>query len=436
LFLTTEEDAEMDARPNTRPVDRERKPASSQPPRGAKQIVIPMTRAQYDEIWHDPRGIRAFVEDLIRSAPELFPAGFDRGYRLHGFGRESRKLPGTKLRKVVTGDGVSYWLRPSFVAGYLAGAVDELAYPLLLAAHGVPPWLLRIGFGHGEMGWHRLLERLGRSSLVGTTARDPARLPEHLAADEHHADRAGQKGYVATTVVGGCLRGVALAAADGTHLREAYGVFAAEARDVDPESAPETVNLDGWAATRNAFLSLFPAIAAVPCFLHGFLKVRDRCRKARDLHRRVWEVYRAATAEEFRRRMGEFQGWCVERTWTGPVGEMPGKLWARTGSYVVAYDHPGCHRTSNAVDRPMNRLCRLMCAGRGLHGHQGSSELRLRGWALLQNLRPYAPRGKCPRAFQSPAHRLNGRRYHEHWLHNLMASTSLMGFRKPKPAIR
>ena len=34
------------------------------------------------------------------------------------------------------------------------------------------------------------------------------------------------------------------------------------------------------------------------------------------------------------------------------------------------------------------------------------------------------------------AHRLNGKRYHEHWLHNLMASTSLMGFRDPKPAIR
>jgi len=48
---------------------------------------------------------------------------------------------------------------------------------------------------------------------------------------------------------------------------------------------------------------------------------------------------------------------------------------------------------------------------------------------LLMNFRPYAPRGKCPRAFESPAHRLNGKRYHEHWLHNLMASTSLMGFR-------
>jgi hypothetical protein len=213
-------------------------------------------------------------------------------------------------------------------------------------------------------------------------------------------------------------------------------VFAAEARDVAPEYAPETVNADGWAATRNAFTSLFTTITVVLCFLHGFLKVRDRCRKARDLHRRVWDVYRAATAEEFRRLMGELQQWCSTRTWTAPVREMQEKLWAKTESYTVAYAHPGCHRTSNAVDRPMNRLCRLMYAGRGLHGHQGSSELRLRGWALLENFRPYAPRGKSPRAFDSPAHRLNGRRYHEHWLHNLMTSTSRMGFRSHKPAIR
>jgi hypothetical protein len=427
----------MDARPNTRRVDRERKPTPPQPPRGAKQIVIPMSRPLYDEIWHDPERIRATVDGWARSAPELFPAGFDRGYRLHGFGRESRKLPGLKLRKVVTDDGSSYWLRPGFVAGYMAGTVDELAYPLLLAAHGVPAWLLKIGFGRGEMYWHRLVERLGRSSLVGTTVRDPARLPAHLAADEHHADWSGRKGYVATTVGGGCILGVALtAAADDAHLREAYGAFAAEARDVEPGYAPETVNADGWAATRNAFGSLFPTIAVILCFLHGFLKVRDRCRKARDLHRRVWDVYRAATAEEFRRLMGEFQQRCATQTWTVPVREMLEKLWAKTESYAVAYDHPGCHRTSNAVDRPMNRLCRLMYAGRGLHGHQGSSELRLRGWALLENFRPYAPRGKCPRAFDSPAHRLNGKRYHEHWLHNLMASTSLMGFRNPKPAIR
>jgi hypothetical protein len=427
----------MDARPNTRRVDRERKSPPSQPPRGSKQIVIPMTRQRYDEVWHEPTLIRASITEWVRSAPGLFPAGFDRGYRLHGFGRPSRKLPGLKLRKVVLTDGTSYWLRPSFLAGYMTGTVDELAYPLLLAAHGVPAWLLKVGFGRSEMFWHRLVERLGRCSLVGATVRDPARLPEHLAADEHHVDWAGQKGYVATTVGGGCILGVALtSAADDDHLQEAYGVFAAEARDVEPEYAPATVNADGWAATRNAFLSLFPSIAVILCFLHGFLKVRDRCRKARELHRRVWDVYRAATAEEFRRLMDDFRGWCTEQTWTAPVREMLEKLWARTESYAVAYAHPGCHRTSNAVDRPMNRLCRMMYAGRGMHGHQGSSELRLRGWALLQNFRPYAPRGKCPRAFESLAHRLNGKRYHEHWLHNLMASTSLMGFRNPKPAIR
>ena len=342
-----------------------------------------------------------------------------------------------KLRKIVTADGTSFWLRPSFVTGYMTGTVDELAYPLLLASHEVPPWLLVIGFGHGEMFWYRVIERPGRGHLVGSTVRDPARLPRHLAADEHHVDWAGEKGYIATTVGGGCLLGVALtSSADDAHLEEAYGAFAAEARDVEPEYAPETVNADGWAATRNAFQALFPRIAVVLCFLHGFLKVRDRCGKARDLHRGVWEVYRAATAEEFRRRMNELQQWCGTRTWTAPVREMLAKLGSKTGSYAVAYDHPGCRRTSNAVDRPMNRLCRLMYAGRGLHGHQGSSESRLRGWALLMNFRPYAPRAKCPRAFQSPAHRLNGKRYHEHWLHNLMASTSLMGFRNPKPAIR
>jgi hypothetical protein len=150
----------------------------------------------------------------------------------------------------------------------------------------------------------------------------------------------------------------------------------------------------------------------------------------------VWDVYRAATAEEFRRRMDEFQQWCGTQTWTVSVREMLEKLWNKTESYAVAYDHPGCHRTSNAVDRPMNRLCRLMYASRGVHGHQGTSELRLRGWALLLNFRPYAPRSNRPRTHGSPAHRLNGKCYHEHWLHNLMASTSLMGFRNRVPAIR
>ena len=197
----------MDARPKTRQVDRERKTPSTQVPRGAKPIVIPMTQQQYDDIWHHADRVRSFIEQWARSAPELFPAGFDQGYCLHGFGRESQKLSGLKLRKIVLANGASYWLRPSFIFSSMTGTVDELADPLLWAEHGVPFWLLTLGFGHNDMFWYRLIERLGRNSLVGTTVHDPAQLPSDLAADEHHADWAGQKGYIPTTVGGGCILG-------------------------------------------------------------------------------------------------------------------------------------------------------------------------------------------------------------------------------------
>ena len=76
---------------------------------------------------------------------------------------------------------------------------------------------------------------------------------------------------------------------------------------------------------------------------------------------------------------------------------MVAKLGQREAEYEVAYAHPGCHRTSNLVDRLMNRLTRLLYTGRGLHGHQPTSTCRLRGWALLHNFRPFAPRsGRQP----------------------------------------
>jgi hypothetical protein len=175
---------------------------------------------------------------------------------------------------------------------------------------------------------------------VVATVRDPARLAAHLAADEHRADWSGRKGDLGPTVGGGILGVAWTSTAADDHLQEAYSVFAAEARDVTPEDAPETVNTDGGAATQNAFRSLFPTLVVVLCFLHGFLKVRDCCRKARDLPRRVGDVYRAATAAEFRRLRGAFQQGCATQTWTAPVRAMLEKLWARTESYAVAYDHP------------------------------------------------------------------------------------------------
>jgi hypothetical protein len=422
----------MDAQRRTRSCSRERLPQTEGTPRGSRQICIPMTRETYDRIWNDAGEVRRFLQSLIENSPELFPGGIGDGFQLTGRLPESGKMPGIRLRQLRLRDGTTFTLRPSFVMSYMSGTVEDLEHPLLLLSFGVPCWLVTRIFGRNDMYWHRHLERLGRNSLVGTTVRDPSRLPEHLTADEHHGDWRGQKAYVPMTAGEGCILGLALTdSADEAHLTDAYGQFAQEARAVKPDYAPKTVNTDGWFATRNAFGTLFSRIVTILCFLHGFLKIRDRCRQARELHDRVWEVYHAASAVEFRERMAAFRTWFEQGTWPKAVQEMVTKLWNRESEYVLAYSHPDCHRTSNMVDRLMNRLTRFLYAGRGLHGHRISSERRLRGWALLQNFRPFAPRSGQTRQYQSPAHRLSRNQYHPHWLHNLQVCASLAGATSP-----
>ncbi len=420
----------MDAQKRTRSCTRQRMPQPQGTARGSRQICVPMTRELYDAIWKDAGEVRQFLQTQIQQSPELFPGGVENGFQLTGHLPESRKIPGVRLRQLRLSNGGVFTLRPSFVTRYMTGTVENLENPLLLLSVGVPYWIVTRICGHNDMYWHRQVEALGRNSLVGTTVRDPERLPEHLAGDEHHADWSGEKGYVAFTAGGGCMLGAALShSADEEHLTAAYGQFAEECRDLKPDYAPKTVNTDGWCATRNAFRTLFPAIITVLCYLHGFLKIRDRCRKLHELHQRVWEVYRAATADEFRQRMAAFREWCQQGSWPKAVHEALEKLWNHESEYVEGYSHAGCHRTSNLCDRLMNRLTRLLYTGRGLHGHQRSSELRLRGWALLHNFRPFAPRGRQPPAYQSPAHRLNQKEYHPNWLHNLQVCTSLAGRR-------
>jgi hypothetical protein len=240
----------------------------------------------------------------------------------------------------------------------------------------------------------------------------------------------GQAAYVAVTAGGGCLLGMALSPTAGeVDLTAAYGRFRDEAGAVSAEYAPETVNTDGWKATQAAWRTLFPQVTLILCFLHGFLKIRDRCRKAFELHQKVWEVYQATSAQAFREAMESFRQWCAARVWSGPIQEALEKLWSRTEEDVRSYSHPRCHRTSNSVDRPMNALYRLLYANRTLHGHLETAESRLRGWALLMNFRPFEPQTRRETGSQSAAHRLNKRTYHAHWLHNLYISASLGGFR-------
>jgi hypothetical protein len=428
----------MDAPKRTRSCWRDQPTATTSQSRGSRQICLPLDRQTSDRIWEDAHAVRRYVEDLLARHPELFPEAMTRGFTVCGKLPLSQKLPGLCLRRVrVTQTDErgqttprDFFLRPSFVWPYGCGTVDDVANGMLLLSSGVPYHVVAVCCGRNAMFWFRLEPSLGRNSLVGTTVRDPHVLPQHLAADEHHARLRGQDVYVAVTAGDGCLLGMAVSPTAGeVDLTTAYGRFRDEAVAVSATYTPETVNTDGWKATQAAWRTLFPKVVLILCFLHGFLKIRDRCRKAFELHQKVWEVYQATSAQAFREAMAAFRQWCTARVWSGPIQETLEKLWSRTEEYVRSYDHPKCHRTSNAVDRPMNALNRLLYTNRTLHGHLETAESRLRGWALLMNFRPFEPQTRRTTGFQSAAHRLNKKTYHSHWLHNLYISASLGGFR-------
>jgi hypothetical protein len=276
------------------------------------------------------------------------------------------------------------------------------------------------------MYWHRLECSLGRSSLVGTTVTAAERLPRHLVADEKHTTMAGEKVYLA----------MALAESAGNDdLEAAYGVFRSEARHLDPEYRPETVNTDGWPATQAAWRALFQGVTLILCFLHAFLKIRDRAKHLGEtfdaLREQIWGAYHAPDARSFSQRLRRLREWAVAHVDKEIVREGVLALCAKREAFLVAYAHPGCRRTSNPVDRLLRRLDRHLYCGQHLHGLTEAAERGLRGWALIHNFAPSCPwTVRRTPDLRSPAERLNGKRYHDEWLQNLLASASLGGYRK------
>jgi hypothetical protein len=286
------------------------------------------------------------------------------------------------------------------------------------------------------MYWHRLECSLGRSSLVGTTVKAAERLPRHLVADEKHTTLAGRKVYLAATSGGECCLGMALAESAGNDdLEAAYGVFRDEARRLDPDYRPETVNTDGWPATQAAWRALFKGVAIVLCFLHAFLKIRDRAKHLGEtfaaLRERVWDAYHAPDARSFSQRLRRLQEWAKAHVEKEVVREKVLALCGKREAFLAAYAHPGCRRTSNMVDRLLRRLDYHLYCGQHLHGSADAAGLGLRGWALIHNFAPSCPwTVRSSPELRSPAERLNGRRYHPEWLQNLLVSASLGGYRQ------
>jgi len=401
--------------------------------RSCSTICLPVGHDLYLDAVDDPSRFRIWLDAAFLRWPELFPETFSQGYRLKD-DRTSAKT-GLRLRRIrLKSTGESFSVRPSFALPYMTGSAGEVEGPLFLRAFGVPFWAVARVFGKDPMYWYRLEVGLGRNSVVGTTVRQ-ADLPEHLLADEHHQTRDGEKNYVATTVGGGCCLGAALAQTAGNEdLRAAYAVFEREAKDVRPDYQPRTVSVDGWAATRHAWLTLFPSVALLRCFLHGWLNIRSRGKLSEsfaELSRRAWEAYRAPSRRGFAQRLRRLREWARGQGMSAWRLEQVEKRCGRSKGYAVAYSHPGGHRTSNMLGRVMRSMSRYFDDGQHLHGGAEACGRHCRARALLSNFRPWglattrANDGWC-----SPAERPNGHRYHDDRLQNLLIPASLNGFRR------
>ena len=408
--------------------------------RASKRICIPIDQETYNQIIEDKELFRACVDEHIEKYPEIFPSSIKRNYKLNGFCEESKKMPEVKIRRISTtqsneqGKKECYQVVPSFVMPYMTGYTEEVEKALYLYfKHGVAFSGLTYAFGRDDMYWFRIVQRFGKCSIVGTTTRDAEKLPKDIVADEKHTKSNGEKVYVATTVGDECFWGASMSStAEEEKLGEAYKKFKEEAQEVNAEYEPETVNTDGFGSTIKAWKSLFVKVVLIRCFLHGFLKIRSGARKLSifgELSKLVWDTYHQTTYEAFIDKITVLSLWSeTNRTVLGEkTFEAVKKLCDRAYEYAKAYNHPTCKRTSNMLDRLMQRMDRYLFMTKYFHGHLQTAELGIRAWALAQNFLPYCPRAGPSEKFISPVHRLNGKVYHQNWLENLLVSSSLGG---------
>jgi hypothetical protein len=323
---------------------------------------------------------------------------------------------------------------PAFVVPDLSASVMEVEKALFLMRFHVPFWAIAYVFGRDAMDWYRLQQGLGRMNWVDTTVKAPTRLPQDWVADEKHSRLEGKQIYIATTAGAGCILGASVTdSASHAALTQGYRVFAEEARAQAPCDAPETVNTDGWPATQGAWKALFPTITVILCFLHAFLKIRDRATQAlakvfEQVGRKVWHADRAPNKAAFAQRLRRLRAWAEATLPASPMKHPTLDLCDQRAQFSRSYDPKRAHRTSNWVDRLMRFLDRACFNAQYFHGTMASAELRVRSLALLWNFCPSSPHTiKKHHGRQCPSERLNDKWYANHWLENLLASGSMNG---------
>ena len=245
--------------------------------RSCRVICVPFLPEVYNKVIEKPVEFRALIDEQIKQFPELFPPEITQQYLMKDF-RYSKKLS-IYIRRIEICK-VNYTIRPSYVMPFMTGMVKDIEKALFLRKFNVPFWALSYVFGKNPMYWYRIETSLGRYSIVGTTIRHSEDLPEHVSADEKHTKLLGEKVYIVTTASNGCILGASVSKSAGeASLKEGYNTFKEESQRLKSDYAPDTVNTDGWAATQNAWKTLFPSISR---------QSRVLCKKVKNKMRQIF----------------------------------------------------------------------------------------------------------------------------------------------------
>ena len=318
-------------------------------------------------------------------------------------------------RRVKLRNGQVWSVHPSFVMPRMTGFTKEVAKALYLRKYGVPLEGLVYVFGKDENYWYRIEMQFGRKNIVATTVKTED-IPTDLLADEHHSWIQGEKIAIATTVAKGVVLGAEVSPGFSTDdLKKAYGVFQEECLAIEQEYAPNTVNTDGFASTMGAWSALFPMIVLIRCFLHAWLRIRERGKKLEnffELGKKVWEVYYSETRRIVSQRIRRLREWATKHL-SGVVQEKTLDLCDKQEQWSMWYeeDCEDAYTTSNMLDRLMRSQNRYLDRGQHFHGTLESANLRSRSWAVLHNYWDWGRKtSKENEGCRCPAERLNGKR--------------------------
>lgn len=394
-----------------------------------KKIILIISKEDYQKVLTDNYLFKKCLLSQYSDYPELFPVSFGADkWSLYGYVPASKKQ-NIRLRRIKLSDGSIWQVYPSFIMPYMTCSTKDASRYLFLL-NWCPYWALTKVFGGNDMFYYRLHRHFGGYNMVGTTVKTAEEIPVDLLADEKHGKISGQKVYLAMTCAKDCFLGASISGtASEEDLTKSYGSFKEEAVSINKDYKPETVNTDGWFATMNAWKNIFPLITILQCFLHAVLKIKNVATKVtEDIYRNIveqaWNAYKAKNKRSFSQRIRRLNEY-AQSLRASKLKTALKKLCSKKDWFIPAYDFGNAHRTSNMIDRLINRTDRRLFIGKWWHGSLSSAEKSIRAFCLIQNFCPYCPRVSEKYYGQESAfERLNGYKYAVNWTENMLIATS------------